>query len=85
MNPDCLHHPTKPRTIRYTCLCCGIVEDRRGVTFSLRSCTACRTIMQIEVIEDGKLLDWGKLRYKVLAKRGINVKVMEIPERGTPA
>lgn len=35
--------------------------------------------MSIEVVEDGKLLDWGKMRIKVLANRGL--RVTQIPER----
>ncbi|GEM_PF-2803085 len=78
-NPDCPHHPDRLRTIRHTCLCCDRVDEERVTSFSLRSCAACRCVMGIEVVEDGKLLDWGKMRYRVLAKRGI--KVMQMPER----
>lgn len=78
-HPDCPHHPDRPRTIRHTCLCCGRVDEERVTSFSLRSCAACRTVMQIEVVEYGKLLDWGKMKIKVLAKRGITV--MQMPER----
>lgn len=81
MNPDCEHHPDRPRTIRFTCLCCGRVDEDRLTSFSLRSCAACRMVMQINVVEDGKLLDWGRMKLRVLAKSGIHV--MQIPERET--
>lgn len=79
-SPDCDHHPAVLRTIRYNCLCCYRVVEERAETYTLRSCSSCRCIMQISVVEDGKVLDWGRLERRVLARRGINVEVLETPE-----
>jgi len=79
-SPDCADHPAVPRTIRYTCLCCHRVVEERTETYTLRSCSSCRCIMQITVVEEGKVLDWGRAKVRVLARRGINVTVLETPE-----
>jgi len=79
-SPDCSHSPAAPRTIRYACLCCHRVVEERAETYTLRSCASCRCILQITVVEDGKMVDWGRAKTRVLARRGINVTVTETPE-----
>lgn len=80
MNPECPHSPEAPRTIQYECVCCGRQESVKAESYGLRSCSSCQCIMQITIVEDGKVIDWGRAKIRVLARRGSGVPVTVLPE-----
>lgn len=67
--PDCPHHPAVPRTIEYTCVCCHRTWSEQAETYALRSCASCRCIMQITVVEEGKVVTVSREKLRALAKR----------------
>ena len=83
METECPHHPETPRTIQYDCVCCGRQEIVTAESYGLRSCSACQCIMQITILEEGKVIDWGRAKIRVLARRGIGVPVTVLPEPAT--
>lgn len=80
METECPHHPKTPRTIQYDCVCCRRQEVVKAESYGLRSCSTCQVIMQITIVEDGKVIDWGRAKIRVLARRGIGVPVTVLPE-----
>ena len=68
-NPDCGHKPSKSRIIRYTCLCCHRVVDRCEETYTVLSCSSCDLVMTITIVENGKVVDFGGAKIRVLARK----------------
>ena len=77
-NPACADTPSAPRTIKFYCRCCHrtLIEPNQA-SYSLRSCASCQVIMEITIVEEGKVIDFGRARYAKIA--GEDRKVIALP------